>query len=77
LPEIPTPDTGTQIEVLAVVFYGSWTTFPILWVLGGEGASTIGFRGSAIGHALADLVSKNLFGYLIWYLRWDKERQVC
>jgi len=64
------------IEILAVVFYGSWSSFPILWLLGSEGAGIIGFRASAIGHALADLVSKNLFGYLIWYLRWDKQRQL-
>jgi len=69
------PDTGKQtVEMLALVFFASWTSFPILWMLGGEGSGIISHRASVCAHGVADLISKNLFGYLAWYLRWNKTR---
>ena len=52
----------------AVVFFGSWSCFPLLFLLGPEGNGVLTHTGSIIGHCIVDLLSKNLWGFLAWYL---------
>jgi len=52
----------------AAVFFGSWSCFPLLFLLGPEGNGVLTHTGSIIGHCIVDLLSKNLWGFLAWYL---------
>jgi len=52
------------------VFFVSWVMFPILFVLGPEGFGHLSAYGSTIGHTVADLLSKNLWGLLGHHLRY-------
>jgi len=62
-------------------FFVGWLMFPILWLLGPEGYGNMEFGISQVCHALADLVSKNSFGFISWYIRfkiikpWEIEQQ--
>eukprot|EP00218_Dolichomastix_sp_CCMP3274_P013063 CAMPEP_0170143336 /NCGR_PEP_ID=MMETSP0033_2-20121228/10355_1 /TAXON_ID=195969 /ORGANISM="Dolichomastix tenuilepis, Strain CCMP3274" /LENGTH=436 /DNA_ID=CAMNT_0010379783 /DNA_START=126 /DNA_END=1436 /DNA_ORIENTATION=+ len=56
------------VKVMAYCFYSSWIMFPVLFILGPEGAGHITHDGSVIGHTIADLLSKNLWGILDWWL---------
>lgn len=46
----------------------TWCLFPLLYLVGPEFLSVITFRQSAIGHAVGDLLAKNLMGYFTWSL---------
>lgn len=41
----------------------SWVAFPVLFAVGAEGFGGLGADGSALAHAIADLVAKNLYSY--------------
>jgi hypothetical protein len=53
---------------MTYIFYSSWVMFPILFVAGPEGFGHISPAGSIIGHSIADLLSKNLWGVFDWWL---------
>jgi len=57
-----------SVETVALVFYMSWTSFPIMWIAADLGYMT--HAESVVGHCFADLISKNLFGFLAWRLQW-------
>jgi len=61
-------DNKDLVKVMAYCFYSSWIMFPILFILGPEGAGHITHDGSIIGHTVADLLSKNLWGIMDWWL---------
>lgn len=44
--------------------------FPVLFVAGPEGFHVISWSGSIIGHTVADILSKNLWGLIGHYLRY-------
>ena len=46
----------------------TWVIFPILFSLGPEMTGTIDGKTSAMYHAIGDLLSKNLMGFLFWSL---------
>ena len=55
---------------LLVYFTLSWTIFPLLFMLGPELTAVMPFEYTLIGHAIGDLISKNLFSVLAWnYLK--------
>jgi hypothetical protein len=62
-------------------FFIGWLMFAILWLVGPEGYGNLDFGVSQMCHALADLISKNTFGFLTWYIRfkiikpWEAEQQ--
>lgn len=63
------PDDCRQlIKYMAYSFYGGWLMFPLLFILGPEGAGHISADGSTIGHSVADLLSKNIWGLFEWAL---------
>jgi len=57
-----------SVETVALIFYMSWTSFPIMWIAADLGYMT--HAESVVGHCFADLISKNLFGFLAWRLQW-------
>nr|AHH02132.1 protein 71 [synthetic construct] len=58
------------VRMMAWCYFASWPLFPILFLFGPEGFNIISLSGSHIGHAVADLLSKNLWGWFGWYLRY-------
>lgn len=63
-----TDDLKTLVKYMTYCFYSSWVMFPILFVAGPEGFGHISPAGSIIGHSIADLLSKNLWGIFDWWL---------
>nr|AHH02138.1 SdChR [synthetic construct] len=65
------PAGGCKKLVLAMtaVYYSSWLMFPGLFIFGPEGMHTLSVAGSTIGHTIADLLSKNIWGLLGHFLR--------
>eukprot|EP00238_Polyblepharides_amylifera_P002747 CAMPEP_0196579404 /NCGR_PEP_ID=MMETSP1081-20130531/21590_1 /TAXON_ID=36882 /ORGANISM="Pyramimonas amylifera, Strain CCMP720" /LENGTH=456 /DNA_ID=CAMNT_0041898981 /DNA_START=395 /DNA_END=1765 /DNA_ORIENTATION=- len=61
-------DCKNMVRYMAYSFYIGWLMFPILFIIGPEGAGHITGDGSTIGHAVADLFSKNIWGVLEWRL---------
>jgi len=58
--------TGEKSTHLLLYFMISWTIFPFLFILGPEMTNAISFEFTLIGHAVGDLLSKNLFSILSW-----------
>lgn len=50
---------------MILIFFASWTIFPIFFLLGPEGFGVIDIGNSLLLHAIADLISKNLCGLYI------------
>jgi bacteriorhodopsin len=50
------------LKVMAYFFYSGWLMFPVLFVVGPEGAGHLSDHGSTIGHSIADLLSKQSWG---------------
>lgn len=50
------------LKVMAYFFYSGWLMFPVLFVVGPEGAGHLSDAGSTIGHSIADLLSKQSWG---------------
>lgn len=59
---VPKGQCRALVKAMTYLFYGSWVLFPILFVLGPEGFGHLTIAGSAIGHTVADVMSKNLWG---------------
>ena len=59
------------LKITAALFFLSWASFPTLWVLGPPGLNIINQDTDVVLHCLADFVSKNVFGFSAWYLRWN------
>nr|AHH02101.1 protein 114 [synthetic construct] len=63
------PDAEKDVvKWMATIYYFSWVMFPVLFAIGSEGLGYITLSGSVIGHCIADLLSKNVWGLLEWYL---------
>ena len=61
-------DLKPLVKYMTYIFYSSWVMFPILFVAGPEGFGHVSPAGSIIGHSIADLLSKNLWGIFDWWL---------
>ena len=57
------------LKVMALIYFGFWHVYPLLWALGPEAAGFITPNGSRVLHSLADLFAKNLWGFLAFYVR--------
>ena len=64
-------DLKNLVRYMTYCFYSSWAMFPILFVVGPEGFGHITPAGSVIGHTIADLLSKNLWGMFDWWLEYN------
>jgi bacteriorhodopsin len=67
---VPKGKCRRLVLLMAWVYFLSWPLFPVLFLFGPEGFSIISLAGSDIAHCIADLLSKNLWGWLGWYLRY-------
>jgi len=60
------------IKYMSYCFYSCWLVYPTLFLLGSEGpANVMSAEVSAVGHAIADLIAKNAYSALSWYIRWN------
>ncbi len=60
------------LKAMSYCFYSCWLVYPTLFILGAEGpAKVISAEASAICHAIADLIAKNAYSALSWYIRWN------
>ena len=66
---VPQGHCQAIVKYMAWTFFTSWVMFPILFVAGPEGLGVLSPYGSTIGHTIADLLSKNLWGLLGHHLR--------
>ena len=57
------------LKSMAIIYFGFWHLYPLLWALGPEAAGFLTPNGSRVLHALSDLFAKNLWGYLAFYVR--------
>ena len=66
---VPQGHCQVIVKYMAWTFFTSWVMFPILFAAGHEGLGLLSPYGSTIGHTVADLLSKNLWGLLGHHLR--------
>lgn len=52
---------------LMILMCLTWTTFPLVFLLGPEMTYILRYEGSAISFAVLDLLCKNLFGFMCWH----------
>ena len=52
------------------IFFVSWTTYPIYFVLGFQGSCTLTEPVLEVLHIISDAFAKNLFGILMWNTLW-------
>nr|QJF54429.1 cation channelrhodopsin 3 [Tetraselmis subcordiformis] len=57
------------VRYLTTMFFCSWLMFPLLFLAGPEGMVYLTWSGSTIGHTVADLMSKNIWGLIAHYLQ--------
>lgn len=55
---------------MTAVYFAAWISFPIFFILGEEGLGLISLHTSLLLHTFADLVAKNLFGYMSYCFHW-------
>jgi len=65
-------DTARRlIDRITWLFYVTWCMYPTFVLLGPEFFDVVPAAGVAVWAAVTDLFSKNLFGLLCWFLRWQ------
>lgn len=60
----------TYMHMLTISFIGAWLVFPFLHILGGNMTGVISPQVEAVGFAIGDLTSKNMFGLFAWYIKY-------
>uniref|UniRef100_A0A7S0QVT0 Uncharacterized protein n=1 Tax=Pyramimonas obovata TaxID=1411642 RepID=A0A7S0QVT0_9CHLO len=63
------PVAKKTVTILAYMYFFSWGSYPVYFLLGPEGFGHINPAWSDVCHAVTDLFSKNLWGIYSWYLR--------
>jgi len=63
------------VQAMAGIFYPSWVAYALLWLFGDTGLGLWSQDACIIGHALADIGSKTVWGFLGWWLRWHVLRK--
>jgi len=54
----------SRIQFLRFLFYLSWSSFPIVWVLSSTGLCLINEDGSVLAYLVADILCKNTYGII-------------
>jgi CheY-like chemotaxis protein len=56
---------------MAIVFFGSWSGFGFFFLLGPEMSNLVEKGVMLVGFAICDNISKNVYAWHGWYLRWN------
>mmetsp|Transcript_12019 Transcript_12019/g.30763 ORF Transcript_12019/g.30763 Transcript_12019/m.30763 type:complete len:472 (-) Transcript_12019:54-1469(-) len=67
--QVPKGRCRNLVKYLCGMFFCSWLLFPLLFIAGPEGTGYLTWSGSTIGHTVADLLSKNIWGLIAHYLQ--------
>ena len=59
-----------RIQAMGILFFASWTAYPVLYILSAEGACVALQRTTIVLYIVADVFSKNVFGLLYWDTSW-------
>jgi bacteriorhodopsin len=59
-----------RLQILRVIFFVPWTTFPMLWLLSSTSACILDENVSACLYLLADAMCKNSYGIVLWSTTW-------
>eukprot|EP00924_Labyrinthula_sp_SR-Ha-C_P002507 snap_masked-scaffold_16-processed-gene-6.47-mRNA-1 protein AED:1.00 eAED:1.00 QI:0/0/0/0/1/1/3/0/457 len=65
------PKGRLPVVLMTMLMLSSWATFPLFWVLGPAGVRVVGKNVDMVAGTLGDLTSKNIFGFVAWYCRWN------
>ena len=63
-----------RIRLLAALFFLSWSAYPVLYILSGEGACVASERVMVVLYIVTDAFAKNAFGLLFWETSWNHLR---
>lgn len=61
-------ETRPLLKVMIYLFFSGWLCFPLLFILGPEGAGHLSTHGSTIGHTVADIAAKQLWSVCEWQM---------
>lgn len=65
------PQKATNIiYIISLVFYISWSGFGVTWLFSPNGVDLISNYTTKASFAFFDIISKNVYSILGWYLRW-------
>ena len=64
-------DARYMLRITSALFFLSWGSFPTLYLIGPPGFNLVSQEYDVALHSLADILSKNLFGFSAWYVRWN------
>ena len=59
-----------RLYLLRMVFFGTWSCFPILWIISSTYMCVIDENASALLYLVADISCKNCYGLLLWSTTW-------
>ncbi|GBG23965.1 Programmed cell death protein 2 [Hondaea fermentalgiana] len=65
-------DLLVWLHGITALLFISWGIFPLMYFLGPPVLNIMSHEGDVIGHAIGDLIGKNLFGFGMWYMRYNK-----
>ena len=57
------------LKYLRLCFFSSWCMFPLLWLISAQGACIADEDIVSSIHIPADVVAKNVFGIILWHIR--------
>ena len=59
-----------RLNILRVIFFSSWCTFPIIWFISSTNACILHENVSACLYLMADAMCKNSYGIVLWSTTW-------
>lgn len=59
-----------HVLAMATCFFTGWSAFGLFFACGPEGWDLFGGQWASVGVYVADMITKHLFGYIGWSLRW-------
>jgi len=68
--QVPKGQPQKAVRWMTWSYFMSWPLFPVFFLAGPVGFGHLNKHGDSIAHAIIDMLSKNLWGILGWYLRY-------
>ena len=63
--------TASRIRLITVVFYFSWSLFPLFFLLSIEGTCVVGESIIIVCMTVLDCLAKNVYNILLWHTLWN------
>lgn len=65
------PRGARQTSLLIYLFYTTWCLYGLMFILAESGEEKLEQYEADIVYAILDIISKQVFGFICWYLRWE------